>query len=86
MTTSSLEYSNHIEEANHKPRFNIKDGMLAWRLKESNTGDLMHNSEKNKLNKLILECINRQYVNMASFNATKKGTSTYFFDLNHYGF
>ena len=35
--------------------------MLAWRLKESNTGEQMHNSEKNKL-KLILECIKRQYV------------------------
>ena len=62
MTTCSLEYSNHIERANHKPRFNIKQGMLAWRLKESNTGEHMHNSEKNKLNKLKLECINRQYV------------------------
>ena len=61
VTTCSLEYSNHIERANHKPRFNINQGMLAWRLKESNTGEQMHNSEKNKL-KLILECINRQYV------------------------
>ena len=54
----SLEYSNHIERANHKPRINIKQGMLAWHLKESNTGEQM---EKNDL-KLILECINRQYV------------------------
>ena len=25
----SLEYSNHVEEANHKPRFNIKQG-ICW--------------------------------------------------------
>ena len=47
------------------------------RLEESNTGDPMHNSEKNTV-KLILECINRQHVNMPLFNATKKGSSTYF--------
>ena len=48
VTTCSLElkYSNHIEKANHKPRFYIKQGMLAWRLKESSTGEQMHNSEK----------------------------------------
>ena len=86
MATGSLEYSNHIEEANHKPRFNIKQGMLAWHLKESYIAEQMRNSEKTKL-KLILECIiNRQYVHMASFNATKKGSSTYFLDENHYGF
>ena len=56
--------------------------MLAWCLKESNTGEQMHNSEKNKL---ILECINRQYVNMALFNSKKKESSTYFLDQNHYG-
>ena len=59
--------------------------MLAWHLKEIYVGEQMRNSEKNKL-KLILECINRQYVNMASLNATKKGSSTYFLDQNHYGF
>ena len=51
-------------------------GMQAWRLKESNTGEpKMHNSERNKL-QLIREFINRQYVNMALFNATKEGSST----------
>ena len=65
----------------------IKQGMLTWRLKESNTDEQMHNLEKNKL-KLILECINRQtvcIVNMALFNATKKGSPNYFLDQNHYG-
>ena len=37
----------------------------------------MHNSEKNKL-KLLLKCINRLYLNIALFNATKKESSTYF--------
>ena len=55
--------------------------MLAWCLKESNTGEQMHNSEKNKL---ILECINRQYVNKALFNSKKKESSTYFLDQNHH--
>ena len=48
---------------------------------ESNTGEQMHNSENNKL---ILEYINRQHVNMVLFNATKKGSSTFFLDQNYY--
>ena len=41
------------------------------------SGEQMHNSEKNNL-KLILECINGQYVNMALFNSKRKGSYTYF--------
>ena len=60
-------------------------GMQAWRLKESNTGEpKMHNSERNQL-QIIREFINRQYVNMALFNATKEGSSTSVCpDQNHY--
>lgn len=43
MTTCGLEYNNHTEEGNNEPRFNIKQGMLAWCLKESNIGERMHN-------------------------------------------
>lgn len=38
---------------------------------------------KNKLT--VIECLNHQYVNMALFDAMKKGRAAYFLDQMHYG-